>query len=104
MPNLGVVLIQFIELALLEEQNRVPIVALDLPELPPDSELSVTGEPPYTTHLLLERSETLPSRVRDEQSSRVVSGLPFSNSIGLKRSPHSKHTHAKEEYHVDEHL
>lgn len=44
MPNLGVVLVQFIELALLEEQNRVPIVALDLPELPPDSELSVTGK------------------------------------------------------------
>jgi hypothetical protein len=53
----GVVLVQLVELALLEEENRIVVVLLDLPEL------------------RLERRKFLPRRLGDVNGTRVVVGV-----------------------------
>lgn len=61
-----ILLVQLKELALLEEEHRVVVVLLDLPEL------------------VLKRRKLLPRRGRDVQRARVVAGLAGAVAVDLR--------------------
>ena len=63
MPDARILFVQLQELALLEEQDRVEVVLLDLPEL------------------LLERRKLVPRALRDVQRPRVVPRLPRAHAV-----------------------
>lgn len=65
MTDESVFLVEFVELSLLKEENSVPVILLDLPEL------------------FLERSEVAPSRFRNVDCSWIVVGRVDSVAIFL---------------------